>query len=434
MLRHDQLDTNIQVIDKTSDIFLKKPWVNYENVYPKPYKFIDDADEQKFLNKIEDSKKSIIAAEKELEDSLKSQEFKDRLILENLISSKKEKLNELKIELSKTRDETEQEKHERTVNELNLLNLAKQRLIETTTEHNSIIVPPLVEKSDFSRKKNNVGNNENREKILLQKNRLANLINTRQEDVRIAENLLNKVRNEPNKYQTLLSEINSLNLEINQNIQKLNSSNNLSRNHAILESKIELLKNYLAKNIENYEKFKLQGVSIITKDKIEDYDSNGNLYKIIINISEMHDKLNKLDANPPTLEYGNNITAQVEYDFLSKFYVERNRLYNMYKLSDYVDINEIDKDHLKWLNDFKLELIETRSRLKELNVILKNQIFWTDIDHEKYDIQKREILNKHITYLDQNKIEEEYIKKEINFNKTTDITMEEYLQSIKYQG
>ena len=145
----------------------------------------------------------------------------------------------------------------------------------------------------------------------------------------------------------------------------------------------------------------------------------------------MHFELDKLEKNPPTLTYGSDIAAQSEYEFLSIFYTERNRLYSMYKLSEYVDINEIDEDHLRWINNLKLELAEIKLRLKELNIILKNQVFWTDIDYEKLNSLKKEILTRHITYIDENKIEEEYIKNEINFNKTTDITMEQYLQSIK---
>jgi hypothetical protein len=411
----------------------KKPWSNYENIYPKPFNLINDITETQLLTKIDDSKKSIKEAEKELLDSLNSDELKNRSNLEKIICAKREKLNNMKIELSLIRDETEQDKIDRTIGEVNLLNEAKKKLAEVIAEHDSIIVPPQSEKSDFSRKKNNSnGNGQNREQIRLQKNRLANLIGTRNEDVQNAENNLNKVRNMPSKYQVLLKEINNLSLEINQDVQKFNSTNVLSRNHAIIEAKIDLLKSYLEKNIENYEKFKLQGISIITKNKIEEYDLTGNLYKIITNASQMNYELDKLDKDPPTVSHGDNIQAQIEYDFLSKFYAERNQLYSNYKISEYADINEIDKDHLKWVQEFKSELAETKSRLKELVVILKNQIFWTDIDHEKYNNLKKEILTRHITYIDENKLEEEYIKKEINFNKTTDITMVEYLQSIKY--
>ena len=435
-------DLNL-VKSKIDDIFTEKPWINYENIYPIPFNIVDDPTEAQLLNKIEESKKSIIEAEKELTDSLNSCELKNRSILEKLISSKKETLNNMKFELSKICDETTQEKDLRTFNEINLLNDAKKRLAETIAEHDSIIIPVGAtvskqnEKSDFSRKKNNGGGNGNGaniEQIKVQKSRLANLIGTRQEDVRIAENVLNKARNMPCRYQILLKEINDLTLEINNDVQKFNSTNILSRNQAIIESKLDLLKSYLEKNIENYEKFKLQGMSIITNNKIQEYDSNGNLYKIITNSSDMNFELDKLTANPPTLTYGNNIAAQSEYEFLSIFYTERNRLYNMYKISEYADINEIDKEHLKWVNNLKLELAEIKSRLKELNVILKNQVFWTDIDHEKLNSLKKEILSRHITYIDGNKIEEEYIKNEINFNKTTDITMEQYLQSIKYRG
>jgi hypothetical protein len=414
----------------------KKPWSNYENIYPKPFNLINDITETQLLAKIDDSKKSIKEAEKELLDSLNSDELKNRSDLEKLICTKREKLNNMKNELSLIHDETEQEKNDRTIREVNLLNEAKKKLAEVIAEHDSIIVPPQSEKSDFSRKKSNGngGNGQNREQIRLQKNRLANLIGTRNEDVQNAENNLNKARNMPSKYQVLLKEINNLSLEINQDVQKFNSTNVLSRNHAIIEAKIDLLKSYLEKNIENYEKFKLQGISIVTKNKIEEYDSTGNLYKIITNASQMNFELDKLDKDPPTVLHGDNIQAQIEYDFLSKFYAERNKLYSTYKISEYADINEIDEDHLKWVQEFKSELAETKSRLKELVVILKNQIFWTDIDHEKYNNLKKEILTRHITYIDENKLEEEYIKKEINFNKTTDITMDEYLQSIKYRG
>lgn len=414
----------------------KKPWSNYENIYPKPFNLIKDITETQLLAKIDDSKKSIKEAEKELLDSLNSDELKNRSDLEKLICTKREKLNNMKNELSLIHDETEQEKNDRTIREVNLLNEAKKKLAEVIAEHDSIIVPPQSEKSDFSRKKSNGngGNGQNREQIRLQKNRLANLIGTRNEDVQNAENNLNKARNMQSKYQVLLKEINNLSLEINQDVQKFNSTNVLSRNHAIIEAKIDLLKSYLEKNIENYEKFKLQGISIVTKNKIEEYDSTGNLYKIITNASQMNFELDKLDKDPPTVLHGDNIQAQIEYDFLSKFYAERNKLYSTYKISEYADINEIDEDHLKWVQEFKSELAETKSRLKELIVILKNQIFWTDIDHEKYNNLKKEILTRHITYIDENKLEEEYIKKEINFNKTTDITMDEYLQSIKYRG
>ena len=414
----------------------KKPWSNYENIYPKPFNLINDITETQLLAKIDDSKKSIKEAEKELLDSLNSDELKNRSDLEKLICTKREKLNNMKNELSLIHDETEQEKNDRTIREVNLLNEAKKKLAEVIAEHDSIIVPPQGEKSDFSRKKSNGngGNGQNREQIRLQKNRLANLIGTRNEDVQNAENNLNKARNMQSKYQVLLKEINNLSLEINQDVQKFNSTNVLSRNHAIIEAKIDLLKSYLEKNIENYEKFKLQGISIVTKNKIEEYDSTGNLYKIITNASQMNFELDKLDKDPPTVLHGDNIQAQIEYDFLSKFYAERNKLYSTYKISEYADINEIDEDHLKWVQEFKSELAETKSRLKELVVILKNQIFWTDIDHEKYNNLKKEILTRHITYIDENKLEEEYIKKEINFNKTTDITMDEYLQSIKYRG
>lgn len=414
----------------------KKPWSNYENIYPKPFNLIKDITETQLLTKIDDSKKSIKETEKELLDSLNSDELKNRSDLEKLICTKREKLNNMKNELSLIHDETEQEKNDRTIREVNLLNEAKKKLAEVIAEHDSIIVPPQGEKSDFSRKKSNGngGNGQNREQIRLQKNRLANLIGTRNEDVQNAENNLNKARNMQSKYQVLLKEINNLSLEINQDVQKFNSTNVLSRNHAIIEAKIDLLKSYLEKNIENYEKFKLQGISIVTKNKIEEYDSTGNLYKIITNASQMNFELDKLDKDPPTVSHGDNIQAQIEYDFLSKFYAERNQLYSNYKISEYADINEIDKDHLKWVQEFKSELAETKSRLKELVVILKNQIFWTDIDHEKYNNLKKEILTRHITYIDENKLEEEYIKKEINFNKTTDITMDEYLQSIKYRG
>ena len=414
----------------------KKPWSNYENIYPKPFNLIKDITETQLLTKIDDSKKSIKETEKELLDSLNSDELKNRSDLEKLICTKREKLNNMKNELSLIHDETEQEKNDRTIREVNLLNEAKKKLAEVIAEHDSIIVPPQGEKSDFSRKKSNGngGNGQNREQIRLQKNRLANLIGTRNEDVQNAENNLNKARNMQSKYQVLLKEINNLSLEINQDVQKFNSTNVLSRNHAIIEAKIDLLKSYLEKNIENYEKFKLQGISIVTKNKIEEYDSTGNLYKIITNASQMNFELDKLDKDPPTVLHGDNIQAQIEYDFLSKFYAERNKLYSTYKISEYADINEIDEDHLKWVQEFKSELAETKSRLKELVVILKNQIFWTDIDHEKYNNLKKEILTRHITYIDENKLEEEYIKKEINFNKTTDITMDEYLQSIKYRG
>ena len=414
----------------------KKPWSNYENIYPKPFTLVNDITETQLLAKIDDSKKSIIEAEKELLDSLNSDELKNRSDLEKLICTKREKLNNMKNELSLIRDETEQEKNDRTIREVNLLNEAKKKLAEVIAEHDSIIVPPQSEKSDFSRKKSNGngGNGQNREQIRLQKNRLANLIGTRNEDVQNAENNLNKARNMPSKYQVLLKEINNLSLEINQDVQKFNSTNVLSRNHAIIEAKIDLLKSYLEKNIENYEKFKLQGISIVTKNKIEEYDSTGNLYKIITNASQMNLELDKLDKDPPTISHGDNIQAQIEYDFLSKFYIERNQLYSNYKISEYADINEIDIDHLEWVKNLKLDLAVTKSRLKELDVILKNQVFWTDIDHKKYNNLKKEILARHITYIDENKLEEEYIKKEINFNKTTDITMDEYLQSIKYRG
>ena len=240
-----------KVISKTDDIFDKKPWINYENIYPKPFNMNDDITETQLLNKIEESKKSIIDAEKELTDSLNSDELKDRSVLEKLISTKRETLNNMKFQLSKMRDETSQEKDERTFNEINLLNIAKKKLDETIAEHDSIIIPLAIvpqqnEKSDFSRKKNYSGVNGsgvngsgvNREQIKLQKNRLANLIGTRQQDVTNAENALNIARNTPSKYQILLKEINDLTLEINKDVQKLNTTNILSRNHAIIQSNI----------------------------------------------------------------------------------------------------------------------------------------------------------------------------------------------------
>lgn len=412
---------------KMSSVLIRKPWINYQNIYPKPFTIDEDNTEEELINKIEESKKSINEAEIELNQSLNLQELKDRVIQENIINSKRIKLNDLKVLSLEFSQETDIQKNDRTTEERNLLNLAKEKLNEIIKEHDSIKIPNNTsDNSEFSRKKINI-NVENIPELKLRKTKLFNMIGTFEQDVRIAEKNLNNALNITNKYK---KEINDLSLEINQLTQKYNESNYILKNINVIETKINLFKKYLNKNIENYEKFKLQGVSIISKSKTEEYDSNGNLNRVINNASEMYHKLNKLDEDPPITKQGDNFMAQMEYDFLSNYLMEMNSVYNYYKTSEYSGSKNIDKSLIDWQNNCYNEIKDIRNRIKELNIILKNQNFWTVTDQEKYNNQKKEIYNKHIIYINEDKIQECF-DDETNFNKTTDITMEEYLKSIK---
>jgi hypothetical protein len=57
---------------KMSSVLIRKPWINYQNIYPKPFTIDEDNTEEELINKIEESKKSINEAEIELNQSLNS--------------------------------------------------------------------------------------------------------------------------------------------------------------------------------------------------------------------------------------------------------------------------------------------------------------------------------------------------------------------------
>jgi hypothetical protein len=222
--------------------------------------------------------------------------------------------------------------------------------------------------------------------------------------------------------------------------KKLNSFNSLLRDHAIIEAKLEMYKQKLNENIGNYEKYKLQDISIISLNKIDDYDSEGNLSRTIVNASDMYNKLNKLDNNKPTIEVGSDIFSQREYDFLRQYYNERISLYNKFgNKNNYLD--EFEEEHQKWLDSCKNDLKIIKNRLDELSEKLKNQIFWTDTDYEKYNIQKKNIISEHIKYYNKTgeeinkEIEMKYLNVGSNLNRsneTEEITMTQYLRSINY--
>jgi len=401
-----------------------------------------DSDELKYIQNIDQTKETIKSIEKEIADHLLLDEYIQRSDIETKLSAKKKIMTELTEKLSTLRRETDEEKEIRVLSEKNILEAERKKLAELELEFNSIIIPQMIDKTEYVAKKKMLEYNRlvtEREQIKLNKNRVGNLIGNKRFDIQKAEENLQFAYNLPNEYNQTLLEINNLNKEIMEESKKLNSFNSLLRDHAIIEAKLEMYKQKLNENIKNYEKYKLQDISIISLNKIDDYDSEGNLSRTIINASDMYNKLNKLDNNKPTIEVGSDIFSQREYDFLSQYYNERISLYNKFNhKNNYLD--EFEEDHQKWLDNCKNDLKIIKNRLEELNGKLKNQIFWTDTDHEKYNIQKKNIISEHIKYY--NKTGEEInTKNEMNYQnvrsnearETGEITMTQYLRSINYQ-
>jgi hypothetical protein len=401
-----------------------------------------DSDELKYIQNIDQTKETIQSIEKEIADHLLLDEYIQRSNIETKLSAKKRVMTELTEKLSTLRRETDEEKEIRVLNEKNILESEKKKLAELELEFNSITIPQIIDKTEYVAKKKMLEYNRlvtEREQIKLNKNRVGNLIGNKRFDIQKAEENLQYAYNLPNEYNQTLLEINNLNKEIMEESKKLNSFNSLLRDRAIIEAKLEMYKQKLNENIRNYEKYKLQDISIISLNKIDDYDSEGNLSRTIINASDMYNKLNKLDNNKPTIEVGSDIFSQREYDFLRQYYNERISLYNKFNhKNNYLD--EFEEDHQKWLDNCKNDLKIIKNRLEELNGKLKNQIFWTDTDHEKYNIQKKNIISEHIKYY--NKTGEEINKEnEMNYQnvksnearETGEITMTQYLRSINYQ-
>jgi hypothetical protein len=402
-----------------------------------------DHEELEFISNIENTKKIIISIEQEIANHLLLDEYKQRSIIETILHEKKQILNTLTNKLSTLHKETEEEKENRVANEKNILETEKKKLYNLETEFNSTIIPPIIDKMEYvSKKKMTEYNNliAERDRIKLNKNRLGNLINNKHIDLKNAEEKLKLVYNLPNEYDKTILQINNLTKEINEETKKLNSFNTVLRNHSIIQAKLDVYKEKLNENIKNYEKFKLQNISIVSLNKIDEYDNDGNLYKTITNSYDMYNKLNELDKNPPTVQIGGDIYSQREYDFLRDYYDERIYLYNIYnKKNNYLD--EFEEDHQKWLNNCKNDLKQIKNRLEELKEVLKNQIFWTDIDHERYNIQKKNIIAEHIKYYNktveeiEREIENNYVKVDVYNeyeNKDKDITMNQYLKSINY--
>ena len=402
-----------------------------------------DSDELKYIQNIEQTKETIQSIEKEIAAHLLLDEYNQRSNIETRLVAKRRRITELTEKLSTLHRETDEEKEIRVLSEKNILEAEKKKLGELESEFNSIIIPQMIDKTEYVAKKKMLEYNRlvtEREQNKLNKNRVGNLIGNKRIDIQKAEENLKYAYNLPNEYNHTLLEINNLNKEIMEESKKLNSFNSLLRDHAIIEAKLEMYKQKLNENIRNYEKYKLQDISIISLNKIDDYDSEGNLSRTIINASDMYNKLDKLENNKPTIEVGSDIFSQREYDFLREYYNERLSLYNKFNhKNNYLD--EFEEDHKKWLDNCKNDLKIIKNRLEELNEMLKNQIFWTDTDHEKYNIQKKNIISEHIKYYnktgDEINRENEKNYQNVGSNETGEtgeITMTQYLRSINYQS
>jgi hypothetical protein len=353
----------------------------------------------------------------------------------------------LKKELDSMTPETEDEKNIRLKSKIDELNKIQIEIDHIKKEHDSIIIPDPIEKpinkSKFTTDKYNKDVSD-RDAIKNSKMRLSNLLSSKGLNYL---NLKTKIDNEKNivsSYDIIYNKCKVAYDEYNQigyiydNIKKeLNEIDKLISkdqfNGKILYN--EIFKLYDIKStIYNKGVFCIS-IDPVTKNQIvTEYDLDGKRKVLFDNYtaSNIFDKLENLDKNPPTYVYtSSNILLELELESLKNILT--------YEITYYkTTTNIIEKKKTK--ND----IIELKKQIKNIESKINDLPIseWIEVDKTELEIQKnniissmsKNILNVYLKEERQKKIEriekiKEYENEDFKINNYSKSMFEKYINS-----
>jgi len=422
-----------------------------QSVFPKPVTLNFDEENQdkqklvEFDEKIQLAQNELLVIKEEYQkiakeytanqDTLK--EAEDNFLIQ------KEKYAYLEKKFQDMHPETVEECNLRIINEINALKVAKEKYNIVKEEFDSLMVNSFIEKpikniresqKDFDQRRDTYSKKlAESESNRMKKERLSNTLRNREIDISSAEKALEKAKLQPSVKQQLGVNLQVLSKDIENSVKVLSKLRMQVKEFEFARDKVNAKNKDIQKLVFDKNAFQMRGFTVITKDKVINYDNNGRIVK-----ENNHDKLkcklelDALEANPPMIEErAFNYIVKSEYDFLVEYLEGRITLYNSYavkKTLGYNPDNKLDCDDItrEWSISTKAEIKETKAKIAELKKRLYTDAIWSEIDTTVYNKMKQEILDKYNLKLSDLKNDD------FNNHLTTrEYTMDDFLKSIK---
>jgi hypothetical protein len=416
---------------------------------------ITDIDKEEII-KINNRIKILEKEMNDLANKIEKYEFEKREpILKKLYDIENEGNNKEKIyfnlkkELDSMTPETEDEKNNRLKDKINELDKIQIEIDRIKKEHDLIIIPDPIEKpinkSKFTTDKYNKDVSD-RDAIKNSKMRLSNLLSSKGLNYSNLKTKIDEEKNIESSYDILYNKCKIAYDEYNQigdiydNIKKeLNEIDKLISkdqfNGTILYNEIGKLYD-IQSTIYNKGVFCIS-IDPVTKNQIiTEYDLDGKKKVLFDNYtaSNIFDKLENLDKNPPTYVYtSSNILLELELESLKNILNYENSYYKN-------TTNLIEKKKTK--ND----IIELKKQIKDLESKINDLPIseWIEVDKKELEIQKnniissmpKNILNVYLKEEKQKEIEKiqkmkEYENEDFKINNYSKSMFENYINSNK---
>jgi len=420
--------------------------------FPKPVKItFDDENQDKeklveFDEKIKQAQSELVIITEEYKKISKEYTANQDILkaAEDTFLIQKEKYAFLERKFHNMHQETEEECYLRTINEVNSLQVAREKYNTVKAEFDSLVSSSFIEKpikdireskKDFEQRRDVYSKKlAESESNRIKKERLSNTLRNREIDISTAEKTLEKAKLQPSIKQQLEIDLRILSKDIENSVRELSKLRMQVKEYEFSRDKIDAKNKDIQKLLFDKNAFQMRGCSVLTRGKTIHYDNNGKIVKPNNNNNKLkcQQELDALDASPPMVEErAYNYIVKSEYDFLVDYLQGRISLYNAYAVKDSLGYNPENKSDCnditrEWSVSTRAEIKETKTKIAELKKKLYTDAIWNEIDTITYNKMKQEILDRYNLKMSDLKNNDSS-----NESTTKEYTMDDFVKSLK---